>query len=216
MMKKGYEDSKMFTKGPESSRKLTEAFTKSENGKNMEKTQKSKKFKNFLWHEGVTYGTSAHYGTRSVRYGTHAFCRPVFGKTRGFTGKYGILSQRPTWWNWNSLKNARKGLSSDGSRWKWFRWRTNTFWRRSYTRKGSTRCWNDTVDAFSRRTVQGPPKGIWDLTHEVGLDARRGTGDSRNLTVRQLTHSWRTNNAKNCPKRLDVSTEMLGHVQGNV
>ncbi len=215
-MKKSYGSARKFTKGHESSRKLTNAFTKCEEGKNMKVTRTSKKFEGFLWHERVTHGTSAHYGTRSVRYGTHAFCRPVFGKTRGFTAKSGVLSQRPTWWKWNSLKDARKGLSSDGSRWKWFRWRTNTFWRRSDARKGSTRRWNDAVDTFSRRTVRGAPKGIWDLTHEVGLDARRGTGDSRNLTVRQLTHSWRTNNAKTCPKRLDLSTEMLGHVQGNV
>ena len=35
----------------------------------------------------------------------------------------------------------------------------------------------------------GAPSGVWDFTHDVGLDARRGVSDSRSLTVRQLMHS---------------------------
>ena len=35
----------------------------------------------------------------------------------------------------------------------------------------------------------GAPSGVWELTHGVGLDARRAVSDSWSLTVRQLTHS---------------------------
>ncbi len=62
----------------------------------------------------------------------------------------------------------------------------------------------------------GAPSGVWKLTHGVGLDAQRGVSDSRILTVRQLTHSWRTDRCLTCLKRMDLSTETLGLVLSDV
>ena len=156
---------------------------------------------------------TAHLQWRSCM---HAFCQLDFGKTKVPMAKYTILSSEEAWQMWNSLKDARQSFQVMDLRWKWHGWHTNTSWHRSDPLIGLTQRRTDAVNAFTQCRVRWGTDWGLGLTHSMGLDAWRSVSDSRSLNVRQLMHTSCTNRCQTCLKQLNLSTESLGLILGNV
>ena len=189
MARNGEKCQRKFTKARESSRKSTFA---TETGKKaiLAKVIAKRRSLRASCGTGKCRMALRHKAAHgSVRHGTHAFCRPVFGKTRRVSAKHGVLSQ---WRPCESVfhkKVARKGfqatdLAESGSNDAWTPSDAVLTHRKILHDAGTTLSTH-----FHDARCGGAPKGLWAFTHGEGLDTRRDVSDSRSLTVRQLTHS---------------------------